>query len=139
MDIAHFSEIAFSPTPKLHEITIEDILHDFFVDLCELVVLVLFGGELVVGGDNKMVLLSLLSHQGQVLVEHLHLLEDLLQSVPVGVGLLTVAALDASQQQVRARLIRVEPSAREAKVEKSIVTANKRELFENFGEIMIDL
>lgn len=63
-------------------------------------ILIVFGGELIIGGDDEVVLLPFLGCLGELFVEDLHFLEDLLEGVPVGVGLVAVAALNAPQQQI---------------------------------------
>ena len=102
-------------------------------------ILILLGRELVGGSNYEVILLSFLRHLSQLLVEYLHFLKNLTKSHPVGVSLIAAAPLNASQQQVRARLIRVEPPTGEAEVEASIIAADERELLEYLGKGMIHL
>ena len=102
-------------------------------------IFILLGSELVGGSNDEVILLPFLRHLSQLLVENLHFLENLTESRPVGVSLIAAAALNASQQQVRARLIGVEPPTGEAEVEASIIAADERELLEYLGKGMIHL
>ncbi len=65
-------------------------------------VFVLLGRELVGGSNDEVILLPFFRHLSQLLVEYLHFLENLTESLPVGVCLIAATPLDASQQKVRA-------------------------------------